>query len=312
MFFRICIGSARYIRIGPTKNIPSLWLVGDIATARLSLFNETYRMWRLCKMTLAILQYWCELYMLYVYFRPKMAQEVLTHQYRCAIKLHWLHCNRKVNANIIQYALLYRTIALTTVYDEMYPMVGRGLFYAGKPLAPVFQCHVLGLAWLVPPQSMFLHNKCPIWPQYPCFRLLCRRTHKCPQPLLSALWPVSSVTILAGGLHQSLDELSIVVSRCHVCPEEQRVSSVFVVAQVDLDRDKSCWHSSHRGKVFVSGWRLHCGAVFNRFFLSCLFGLNRIVWVGLNWHGDGPKGPPWVETRGRSKWLTHVRGWSGE
>ena len=99
--------------------------------------------------------------MLYVYFRPKMAQEVLTHQYRCAIKLHWLHCNRKVNANIIQYALLYRTIALT-VYDEMYPMVGRGLFYAGKQLAPVFHCHVLGLAWLVPPQSMFLHNKCPI------------------------------------------------------------------------------------------------------------------------------------------------------
>ena len=195
----------------------------------------------------------------------KMAQEVLIHQYRCAIKLHWLHCNRKSNANIIQYALLYRTIALTTVYDEMYPMVGRGLFYAGKPLAPVFQCHVLGLAWLVPPQSMFLHNKCPIWPQYPCFRLLCRRTHKCPQPLLSGLWPVSPVTILAGGLHQSLDELSIVVSRCHVCPEEQRVSSVFVVAQVDLDRDKSCWHSSHRGKVFVSGWRLHCGAVFNRF-----------------------------------------------
>ena len=90
-----------------------------------------------------------------------MAQEVLTHQYRCAIKLHWLHCNRKVNANIIQYALLYRTIALT-VCDEMYPMVGRGLFYAGKQLAPVFHCHVLGLAWLVPPQSMFLHNKCPI------------------------------------------------------------------------------------------------------------------------------------------------------
>ena len=57
----------------------------------------------------------------------------------------------------------------------------------------------------------------------------------------------------------------MVVFRSQVCPEEQRVSSVFVVAQVDLDRDKSCWHSSHRGKVFVSGWRLHCGAVFNRF-----------------------------------------------
>ena len=67
MFFRICIG----FRIEPSKNIPSPWLVCDIATARLSLFNKTYRMWRLCKMTLAILQYWCELYMLYMYLRPK-------------------------------------------------------------------------------------------------------------------------------------------------------------------------------------------------------------------------------------------------
>ena len=130
------------------------------------------------------------------------------------MKLHWLHCNSKVNANIIQYALLYRTIIALPVYEydeiypmvqnsvkifniinnvshlaqctsivsifdifqyallyctiamlvyvEMYPMAGRCLFYAGKQLAPMFHCHVLGLAWLVPPQSMFLHNKCPI------------------------------------------------------------------------------------------------------------------------------------------------------
>ena len=155
--------------------------------------------------------------------------------------------------DIFQYALLYCTIAML-VYVEMYPMAGRCLFYAGKQLAPMFQCHVLGLTWLVPPQSMFLHNKCPIWPQYPCIRLLCRRTHKFPQPLLFGLWPVSPVTILAGGLHQSLDEFSMAVFRCHVCPEEQRVSSVFVVAQVDLDWDKSCWHSSHRGKV----WQYTC------------------------------------------------------
>ena len=63
--------------------------------------------------------------------------------------------------DIFQYALLYRTIAML-VYVEMYPMAGRCLFYAEKQLAPVFHCHVLGLAWLVPPQSMFLHNKCPI------------------------------------------------------------------------------------------------------------------------------------------------------
>ena len=62
---------------------------------------------------------------------------------------------------IFQYALLYRTIAML-VYVEMYPMAGRCLFYAEKQLAPMFHCHVLGLAWLVPPQSMFLHNKCPI------------------------------------------------------------------------------------------------------------------------------------------------------
>ena len=147
-----------------------------------------------------------------------MAQEVLNliPLYRCAIKLHWLHCNSKVNASIIQYALLYRSIIALPVYDEIYPMVqksvqnsvkifnivnkvshlaqctsivsifdifqyallyctiamlvyvemypmaGRCLFYAEKQLAPMFHCHVLGLAWLVPPQSMFLHNKCPI------------------------------------------------------------------------------------------------------------------------------------------------------
>ena len=48
-------------------------------------------------------------------------------QYRCAMKLHWLHCNSKdYYANIIQFALLCRTIALP-VYDEMYPMVQKSV-----------------------------------------------------------------------------------------------------------------------------------------------------------------------------------------
>ena len=66
------------------------------------------------------------------------------------------------SGNARKKTFFFQLISSLTVYDEMYPMVGRGLFYAGKQLAPVFHCHVLGLAWLVPPQSMFPHNKCPI------------------------------------------------------------------------------------------------------------------------------------------------------
>ena len=67
------------------------------------------------------------------------------------------------------------------------------------------------------------------------------------------IYTVGKFYTTAGRNGRDKFQVCIVVFRFHVCPEEQRVSSVFVVAQVDLDRDKSCWHSSHRGKVFVSG-----------------------------------------------------------